>query len=79
MFNYAAPGEESNELDNVDSWMQTSSLKDTILSNGDMRDDLIGDQADICSQRLTDGGFVEDMAAYCFYARTQYKKGDQVL
>ncbi|KAD0812907.1 hypothetical protein R6Q59_007983 [Mikania micrantha] len=29
--------------------------------------------------RLTDGVFEEESAAYCFYARTNYKKGDQVL
>lgn len=31
------------------------------------------------SQRLTDGGYEEDIAAYCFYARRNYKKGEQVL
>ncbi|KAI3794401.1 hypothetical protein L1987_37032 [Smallanthus sonchifolius] len=31
------------------------------------------------SLRLTDGVFEEEFAAYCFYARTNYKKGDQVL
>jgi hypothetical protein len=36
------------------------------------------EQIDFHSQRLTDGGFVEDSNAYCFYARTNYKKGDQV-
>jgi hypothetical protein len=36
------------------------------------------EQIDFHSQRLTDGGFEEDSNAYCFYARTNYKKGDQV-
>ncbi|KAI3798726.1 hypothetical protein L1987_34004 [Smallanthus sonchifolius] len=31
------------------------------------------------SLRLTDGVFEGESAAYCFYARTNYKKGDQVL
>ncbi|KAB5560856.1 hypothetical protein DKX38_005813 [Salix brachista] len=65
LFNYAAPGEESNDLENV--------------SIGDQPDDSTGDQPDIGSERLTDGGFDENMAAYCFYARKNYKKGNQVL
>ncbi|XP_078448462.1 SET domain group 40 [Wolffia australiana] len=31
------------------------------------------------SQRLTDGGYDEIEAAYCFYARKSYRKGEQVL
>ncbi|CBI27360.3 unnamed protein product, partial [Vitis vinifera] len=37
------------------------------------------EQDDVLSQRLTDGGYKEDLAAYCFYARKNYKKGEQVL
>ncbi|KAL4577835.1 hypothetical protein LXL04_013949 [Taraxacum kok-saghyz] len=36
-------------------------------------------QMDVKSTRLTDGVFEDDYDAYCFYARTNYKKGDQVL
>ena len=113
LFNYAAPGEESNDLENVvhltnassledtslsnretaddftedqpgiglERWTLTnaSSLEDTSLSNGETTDDSTGDQPDIGSERLTDGGFDENMAAYCFYARKNYKKGNQVL
>ncbi|XP_019052700.1 PREDICTED: protein SET DOMAIN GROUP 40 isoform X3 [Nelumbo nucifera] len=34
-----------------------------------------------CSEdlRLTDGGYEEDISAYCFYARKSYKIGEQVL
>ncbi|KAH8511460.1 hypothetical protein H0E87_008870 [Populus deltoides] len=79
LFNYAAPGEESNDLENVVHLMNASSLEDTSLSNGETTDDFIGDQPDIGLERLTDGGFDENMAAYCFYARKNYKKGTQVL
>ncbi|EOY03101.1 Set domain group 40, putative isoform 5 [Theobroma cacao] len=64
LFNYAAPGEDLNGFDNVDN-----------LQNGYALDDLDTQH----SQRLTDGAFEEDAAAYCFYAKTNYKKGEQVL
>ncbi|KAJ6402374.1 hypothetical protein OIU84_014463 [Salix udensis] len=79
LFNYAAPGEESNDLENVVHLTNASSLEDTSLSNGETTDDSTGDQPGIGSERLTDGGFDENMAAYCFYARKNYKKGNQVL
>ncbi|CAI9265474.1 unnamed protein product [Lactuca saligna] len=44
----------------------------------DFRDD-DGEQMDGISARLTDGVFEDEYDAYCFYARTNYKKGDQVL
>lgn len=31
------------------------------------------------SLRLTDGGYNEDISAYCFYAKRNYARGDQVL
>ncbi|GMY12779.1 protein SET DOMAIN GROUP 40 [Fagus crenata] len=37
------------------------------------------EQFDPHFQRLTDAGFDEAVAAYCFYARQDYKKGQQVL
>lgn len=44
-----------------------------------LSEDLTG--ADMAAKplRLTDGVFEEECSAYCFYARTNYKKGDQVL
>ncbi|GAU32040.1 hypothetical protein TSUD_213950 [Trifolium subterraneum] len=68
LFNYDASGEELSGIENV-----------TALSNGDKSIVVDEDQIDFYSQRLTDGGFEEDSNAYCFYARTNYKKGDQVL
>ncbi|GKV00252.1 hypothetical protein SLEP1_g12976 [Rubroshorea leprosula] len=68
LFNYAAPGDEPNGFENVD-----------LLQNGDAADDMDAGQFDAPSWRLTDGGFEEDVTAYCFYARKNYKMGEQVL
>lgn len=59
--------------------MHASSLQDSSVLNQDTAHNLIGEQLDAHSQRFTDGGFNEDVAAYCFYARKNYKKGEQVL
>ena len=69
LFNYDAPGEDLSGIDDVDHFP----------SNGDKNVMVDEEQIDFNSQRLTDGGFEEDANAYCFYARTNYKKGDQVV
>lgn len=69
LFNYDAPGEDLSGIDDVDNFQ----------SNGDKNGMVDEEHIDFHSQRLTDGGFEEDANAYCFYARTNYKKGDQVL
>lgn len=65
LFNYAAPGEE-----------QVLSGDFTAADTGARLDE---EQSDAQSLRLTDGVFEEESAAYCFYARRNYRKGDQVL
>lgn len=42
------------------------------------QDEFHVDQSDCLAQRLTDGGFSGTDAAYCFYARENYRKGEQV-
>ncbi|CAJ1970815.1 unnamed protein product [Sphenostylis stenocarpa] len=79
LFNYDAPGEESSGIEHLDYLLSNSSIHDTILLNGDKNIMVDAEQLDSHSQRLTDGGFEEDVNAYCFYARAHYKKGDQVL
>lgn len=77
LFNYAAPGEELSNFEDLDS--SRSSFQVSSLLHGDtvlMLDKLDACQA--CPERLTDGCFVEDIAAYCFYARRNYEKGEQV-
>ncbi|KAF2314763.1 hypothetical protein GH714_033482 [Hevea brasiliensis] len=77
LFNYAAPGEESNGIENVESLMHSSSLQDHSLSTEHSTDNLPVERYDAHIQRLTDGRFDEDFGAYCFYARNKYKKGEQ--
>ncbi|OMO88849.1 hypothetical protein COLO4_20051 [Corchorus olitorius] len=64
LFNYAAPGEDPNGFENADN-----------LQKGYIIDDVDTQH----SQRLTDGAFEEGASAYCFYARKNYEKGEQVL
>ncbi|KAL8130519.1 hypothetical protein V2J09_019674 [Rumex salicifolius] len=80
LFNYAPPGEDFAEKDSYGSSRYASS-KDNAFINGDGCEDITinGDQCDECSERLTDGGYEEDIAAYCFYAKKNYCKGQQVL
>lgn len=63
LFNYSAPAEDLNDFGNVDD-----------LQNEYAKDDLDANHF----RRLTDGGYEEDAAAYCFYAKKNYKIGDQV-
>lgn len=80
LFNYAAPGgEEQSDVEDLDCQNHASSLKIISSQNGDAARMLDSEQLDSHSQRLTDGGFEEDVSAYCFYARRHYEKGEQVL
>lgn len=78
LFNYAAPGEESaaTEVSVSDySLLQVRASRD---GNG-TEDPLLGDEhIDACSGRLIDGGYEEDKAAYCLYAKKNYKIFEQV-
>ena len=76
LFNYAAPGEESSCFEGSDCLKHASSLQVIPSLYQDASETF--EQLDSHSGRLTDGGFEEDVAAYCFYARKHYKKGEQV-
>ncbi|EEF29592.1 protein SET DOMAIN GROUP 40 [Ricinus communis] len=78
-FNYAAPGEESSSPENDESWKPASCLEDASLSSERSTSNFCSETFDVQLKSLTDGGFDEDKAAYCFYARQNYKKGAQVL
>lgn len=71
-FNYAAPGAEPSPED-ADDEASTAQLSSSCRFEGAAWNSEAGLQ-----QRLTDGGYEEDEAAYCFYARKRYKKGEQV-
>lgn len=79
LFNYAAPGEdaldseESFVTDHPSSWNASSPLW-----NGETTEQYDVEQLDANLLRLTDGGYEEDVSAYCFYARKNYQKGEQV-
>ncbi|PON55551.1 N-lysine methyltransferase SETD [Parasponia andersonii] len=80
LFNYAAPpGEEPSRVEDLNCKMHASSFGVNPSVDGDATDMLDLEKLDSHSERLTDGGFEEDVAAYCFYARRHYKKGEQVL
>lgn len=78
-YNYAAPGEEPCGWEDLKGSRNESSLQDSSFWNKDATSNSDAEQDDVLSQRLTDGGYKEDLAAYCFYARKNYKKGEQVL
>ncbi|KAK8320787.1 hypothetical protein V6Z12_A12G059400 [Gossypium hirsutum] len=64
LFNYAAPTEDPDSFENVENWQNEHAKDDLDIHH---------------SQRLTDGGYEEDVAAYCFYAKKNYNVGEQVL
>ncbi|KAL1348587.1 hypothetical protein AAHE18_07G090500 [Arachis hypogaea] len=79
LFNYDAPGKEPSDIGDLEDLLSSSSIHDGSLSNEDNTTVADAEQLDSQSQRLTDGGFEDDANAYCFYARANYNKGDQVL
>ncbi|MCL7050177.1 hypothetical protein MKW94_016709 [Papaver nudicaule] len=70
LFNYAAPGMESFSSEEIASWMQTSTLDLEISSSSK---NTSGEELDV---ECIDG---DSQRAYCFYARSRYRKGEQVL
>lgn len=79
LFNYAAPGEETFCSEEIDNRLCASSFQVTSLLNGDHAHKSNVEELDAHDLRLTDGGYEEDVAAYCFYAQQNYFKGEQVL
>lgn len=78
-FNYAAPGEEPCGWEDLKGSGNESSSLDSSFWNEDASNSSDAKQDDVHTQRLTDGGYKEDAAAYCFFSRNNYKKGEQVL
>ncbi|KAL6639219.1 hypothetical protein ACP70R_022949 [Stipagrostis hirtigluma subsp. patula] len=63
LFNYEAPDDDTSSED-----------EDTAeVTNCQQKNEMPGS-----SERLTDGGY-DDAKAYCFYARRNYRKGEQIL
>lgn len=81
LFNYAAPGEEMAALENSKGFVNPSMLEVESFQNGDGAENrsLDAEEYDSSSGRLTDGGYEDDVQAYCFYAKKNYRKNEQVL
>jgi len=78
LFNYAAPDEEScsDDLNSSPGALQLNDVTSLKCIGTIEQPDV--EQLECYSRRLTDGGYEEDTASYCFYAREIYKKGEQV-
>ncbi|XP_010420433.1 PREDICTED: protein SET DOMAIN GROUP 40-like [Camelina sativa] len=79
LFNYDAPGDDSNNSEGPESAVQTSSPQPISTTNECRNNEEAGLVVETQSERLTDGGFEEDANAYCLYARRNYQLGEQVL
>lgn len=81
LFNYAAPGDEISAFEDSKSCLDDSLLEARSFQNEDCIENLSLDaeENDHGSGRLTDGGYEEDVHAYCFYAKKNYRKNEQVL
>ncbi|XP_010549798.1 PREDICTED: protein SET DOMAIN GROUP 40 [Tarenaya hassleriana] len=79
LFNYDAPGEESNTAEFTENGMHSSALQSCSTSINDGSNIPEAWVFENQYERLTDGGFEDDVDAYCFYARRNYKQGEQVL
>ena len=64
-FNYAAPAEEPCGNKTLGSCGNGFSMQTEGLSEAN-------------AQRLTDAGFEDDVGAYCFYAKRNYREKEQV-
>ncbi|KAL2504441.1 Protein SET DOMAIN GROUP 40 [Abeliophyllum distichum] len=78
-FNYATPGEEPCHSENLNTQQNVSPLCDTSFGMVQNAEKSIEELFDANAHRLIDAGYEEEAAAYCFYARRNYRKGDQVL
>lgn len=80
LFNYDAPGDDSNNSEGPEGAIQISSPQPISTTNHEIRNnaEAAGLVVETQSERLTDGGFEEDANAYCLYARRNYQLGEQV-
>ncbi|XP_049384686.1 protein SET DOMAIN GROUP 40 [Solanum stenotomum] len=69
-FNYAAPEEETSNYED-----QGAGKPYSLQENGTLKSETELDAA----ARLIDAGYEKDVSSYHFYARRNYRKGDQVL
>lgn len=75
LFNYTAPGVEFQDGEHT---VLGRSMQSSSLCISKATEEPVSEQSDTSFQRLTDGGYEENLQAYCFYARKTYEKGEQV-
>ncbi|KAG6403332.1 hypothetical protein SASPL_135549 [Salvia splendens] len=76
-FNYAPPEENPHQLDESEATDIDSFL--TSVDKGEKDDSSTEDLVVANPDKLTDAGYHEGLASYCFYAKRNYERGDQVL
>lgn len=72
-FNYAPPEEDPYHMNNPKASDAESACEGDRTENS--TEELYGANTD----RLVDAGYDEDLACYCFYAKRNYERGDQVF
>lgn len=78
-FNYAPPEEDPHQLGESKAADIDSFLRITSANEGEKADNSTEELADAKASRLTDAGYDEALASYCFHAKKNYERGDQVL
>lgn len=78
-FNYAPPDEDHHQLGESKDTDIDSFLHITSFDEGERADHSTKELVVAKTDRLTDAGYDEALASYCFYAKRNYESGDQVL
>lgn len=69
-FNYAPPEEDCCQLREPEA---------ADINEGEKTDISAEELVDAKTDRFTDAGYDEGLASYCFYAKRNYERGEQVL
>ncbi|KAH6837615.1 hypothetical protein C2S53_014163 [Perilla frutescens var. hirtella] len=78
-FNYAPPEEGPHQLCESKATDTDSLLHITSCDEGQRAENSTKELVDAKTDRLADAGYDEGLASYCFYAKRNYERGDQVL
>ncbi|KAK6154088.1 hypothetical protein DH2020_013727 [Rehmannia glutinosa] len=78
-FNYTPPEEDPYNLNNGKVCGAGSFSHVTSSLEGENEGNSMEQLSDANTDRLTDAGYDETVASYCFYAKRNYGKGEQVL
>lgn len=78
-FNYAPPEDNPSHLNNSKAFGTHFFSDEAFTCEEESLENSTEDPLDANADRLTDAGYDEAVASYCFYAKKNYGKGDQVL